>query len=127
MIFTTYTIYLPIVIALTIYVARSLFKNSKVFMMDIFNGREEIAMSTNRLFEVGFYLLNIGFALLIMRITTYYGDHGEGFDRVDLMEVLSQKVGGFAIYLGVILFLNLFMFFRGKKAAKRARQSVIPQ
>ena len=65
MIFTTYTIYLPIVIALTIYVARSLFKNSKVFMMDIFNGREEIAMSTNRLFEVGFYLLNIGFALLI--------------------------------------------------------------
>ena len=53
----TYFIYLPIVLALTLYVARILFRNARVFMLDIFNGRAEIADSTNRLFEVGFYLL----------------------------------------------------------------------
>ena len=67
-----YLIYLPITMALIIYVARTLFRNARVFMMDIFNGRAEIADSTNKLFEVGFYLLNIGFAFWIMKI-----DQGE--------------------------------------------------
>ena len=62
MIITAYLIYLPIALLLTYYVARILFKNGKVFMIDIFRGREEIATATNRLFEMGFYLLNLGFA-----------------------------------------------------------------
>ena len=64
-----YAIYLPIVLSLTLYVSRTLFKNSKIYMLDIFKGRQEIANATNKLFETGFYLLNIGFALLIMKIT----------------------------------------------------------
>ena len=64
-----YAIYLPIVIALTYYVAHTLFKNGKVFMFDIFKGREDIALATNTLFKVGFYLLNLGFALIILEIT----------------------------------------------------------
>jgi hypothetical protein len=46
---TAYIIYLPIVITLTWYVAHTLFANAKVFMLDIFNGKEAIAMSTNKL------------------------------------------------------------------------------
>ena len=59
-----YLIYLPIVIALTIYVSKMLFKNGKLFMVDIFKGKEDIALATNKLFEIGFYLINIGFAFL---------------------------------------------------------------
>ena len=58
-----YAIYLPVVLLLTYYVSKTLFRNSKVFMLDIFKGREEIANATNKLFETGFYLLNLGFAL----------------------------------------------------------------
>lgn len=58
--FTAYLIYLPIVIVLTWYVAHVLFKNSKIFMLDIFSGRTEIALSTNRLFETGFYCSILG-------------------------------------------------------------------
>ncbi|MEL6135580.1 MAG: hypothetical protein AAFR59_19650, partial [Bacteroidota bacterium] len=104
-----YLIYLPIVILLTVFVSRTLFKNSLVFMMDIFNGRAPIAEATNKLFEVGFYLLNIGFALFILEIPE--SPH-IAMDRV--VEVLSFKVGGFTIYLGALLFANLFLFFRGK-------------
>lgn len=110
-----YFIYLPIVIALTIFVSKMLFKNGKLFMIDIFKGKEEIALATNRLFKVGFYLLNIGFALLIMEIQDY------GFDNTyqNLAEVLSSKIGGFTIYLGLILFFNMFLFFRGRKKSRQ--------
>jgi hypothetical protein len=114
---TAYLIYLPVVIGLTWYVAFTLFRNARVFMLDIFNGRTEIALATNKLFETGFYLLNIGFALRIMEIDTSLGD-----GRL-LLEVLSAKIGGFAIYLGVMLFLNLYLFFRGKRVARERRNT----
>ena len=111
-----YFIYLPVVIILTWYVAHTLFKNSKVFMLDIFQGKAEIALSTNRLFETGFYLLNLGFALLIMEVTSNI------FDGRGMLEILSYKIGGFSIYLGIMLFFNLYLFFRGRRISKeRAR------
>ena len=111
--FTAYCIYLPVVIVLTWYVAHTLFKNSKVFMMDIFHGKADIALSTNKLFETGFYLLNLGFALKIMEVAT------EISNSRTMLEILSSKVGGFSIYLGVMLFLNLYFFFRGKRISKQ--------
>jgi hypothetical protein len=110
--FIAYLIYLPIIVALTWYVAHTLFKNSKVFMLDIFRGKEDIAFSTNKLFETGFYLLNIGFALLIMEIAYEIGSNR------NLLEILSTKIGGFAIYLGIMLFFNLYLFFRGRRISK---------
>jgi hypothetical protein len=107
-----YAIYLPIALFLTYYVSRTLFKNSKVYMLDIFKGREEIAVATNKLFETGFYLLNLGFALMILQMRLYKDSYQE------LIEQLSYKIGGFTIYLGVMLFLNLYFFFRGKRKAK---------
>jgi hypothetical protein len=108
-----YAIYLPIALFLTYYVSKTLFKNSKIFMLDIFKGREEIATATNKLFETGFYLLNLGFALMILEITIYKDDYQS------LIEALSYKIGGFAIYLGIMLFLNLYFFFRGKRKANQ--------
>lgn len=112
-----YAIYLPVSILLTLYVAHHLFKNGKVFMLDIFNGRDEIATATNRLFKVGFYLLNMGFALLILQFSI------ELSTRQVMIEKLSYKLGGFSIYLGIMLFLNLYLFFRGKRKAKEARMA----
>ena len=131
-----YMIYLPLALGLTLYVARTLFTNGRIFMLDIFKGKEDIANATNKLFEVGFYLLNMGFALLILRI-----DQGESsvYDpelevqvpvitraldtNQEMVEALASKVGGFAIYLGVMLFLNMYLFFRGRK---KSRQSLMP-
>ena len=111
-----YIIYLPTVILLTIYVSKMLFKNGRHFMIDIFKGKEEIALATNKLFEVGFYLINIGFALYIMKI---YYNSSKGMDYQTLIELLSKKIGGFTIYLGIMLFFNLFLFFRGRRKSKQ--------
>ncbi|WP_299336020.1 hypothetical protein [uncultured Psychroserpens sp.] len=116
-----YLIYLPIVIVLTIYVSKMLFKNGKYFMLDIFKGKEDIALATNKLFEIGFYLINIGWALLILKITYY---SSKAMSSQTLIEILSKKIGGFSIYLGIMLFINLFFFFRGRRKSRQAQKMV---
>ena len=112
MMLKAYIIYLIITLGMTCFVAKLLFKNSVIFMLDIFNGREEIAFPTNRLFEIGFYLMNIGAALLFMKATKILTNQG-------LLETLSWKIGAFSIYLGLMLFGNLYLFFRGKRVSNQ--------
>ena len=63
-----YSIYLPIAVALTIWVARTLHTNGKVFLVDIFHGQNELAISVNKLLQVGFYLISLGFAIIKLEI-----------------------------------------------------------
>ena len=109
-----YTIYVLFVTGLTLGVARILFRNSREFMRIIFNGRENLALATNQLFEVGFFLFGFGIGLLWLYI---------GYDIAGLkgvFEVLSQKVGSFTLFIGGLLFFNLYLFFRGMKYRKRS-------
>ncbi|MBL4663088.1 MAG: hypothetical protein JKY22_05940 [Flavobacteriaceae bacterium] len=118
-----YIIYLPIVIFLTMYVSKMLFKNGKLFMIDIFKGKEDIALATNRLFEIGFYLINIGWALLILRISH---NSLQELTYQSLIEKLSLKIGGFSIYLGIMLMLNLFFFLRGRRKSRQSLRTKVP-
>jgi hypothetical protein len=115
--FQAYMIYLPIVITLTVLVSQFLFKNSKTFMIDIFHQKEDIAMATNSLFKIGFYLLNIGFALCIIEFFQI-----ETVER--LVVAVSRKIGGFSIYLGVMMLLNLLLFLKGRKHAMNKDKKV---
>ncbi|MDI3321842.1 hypothetical protein [Pinibacter soli] len=117
--FVAYLIYLPAILLVTWYVAHTLFKNSRVFMLDIFSGKQEIAFATNKLFETGFYLLNLGFAFWIMTITSSILSNRE------LVEILSAKIGGFLIYLGIMLFFNLYLFFRGRRKSREKMRTVV--
>ncbi|SEF50244.1 hypothetical protein SAMN05421847_0155 [Halpernia humi] len=107
---SAYFIYLPTVIILTIVISNLLFKNGKIFMLDIFHQKQDIAFATNSLFKIGFYLLNIGFALKIVEF--YPIETSE-----DLIVSLSEKLGGFSIYLGIMMLLNLLLFMKGRKHA----------
>lgn len=118
---TAYAIYLPIILILITYVSQQLFKHSKIFMLDIFNQKEDIAMATNKLFKIGFYLLNIGYALRIIAIynlTSYK----------KMTEVLASKIGGFSIYLGIIMLLFILFFLKGRKASRKIiKEQIITQ
>ena len=105
---SAYSIYLPVAITLTIVVSHLLFKNAKIFMLEIFHQKEDIALATNSLFKIGFYLLNIGFAL---KIVEFY----QILTMENLVVSLSEKIGGFSIYLGIMMMLNLLLFMKGRK------------
>ena len=111
-----YIVYLPVAVLLTFIVAKIFFKNSRIFMSDIFRGRLEIANSTNTLFEMGFYLLSLGFALSIMEITR------STINNQQFYEILSEKVGVLSVFLGIMVFFNLYMLFRGKKKSAEGQR-----
>ncbi len=108
----TYALYMPITIALTVWVARTLFTNGRVFLVDIFHGNELLADSVNKLLVVGFYLINIGYAVYTLQIL------GEIASVQSVIERLSLKIGAIILILGAMHFFNLFVFFKLRKRAK---------
>ena len=106
-----YSVYLVLTVILTIWVAHTLFRNGRVFLIDIFHGNEELAKAVNNLLLVGFYLVNIGYAVYTLRI-----DYEIGNTRL-LVEELSLKLGAIILILGGMHFFNMFVFFKLRKRA----------
>jgi hypothetical protein len=118
----TYLAYLGISVALTIWVARTLHKNGRIFLVDSFLGNEGLADSVNHLLVVGFYLVNIGFVTLALK----YGD--KATDAQTAVEILSSKVGLVLVVLGVMHFFNLFVFTKlRRRATQQPQPPVIPK
>jgi hypothetical protein len=101
MIEIAYAFYLLITLAITIWVARTLSRNGKVFLVQCFGHNEELANSTNHLLVVGFYLVNIGFITLTLSIGT------EPTTPAEAIRFLSSKVGLAVIVLGGMHFFNM--------------------
>lgn len=108
-----YALYLVISLPVTIWVARNLYKNGSVFLIDCFVGNSALAESVNRLLVVGFYLVNFGF------IAKYLKLNSQLVDIRDVIEALSNKMGLVLIVLGVMHFLNLYLFTKFRNKALR--------
>ena len=123
MIVGSYLAYLGISILVTVWVARTLHKHGRIFLIDSFMGNEKLADSVNHLLVVGFYLINIGFVTLALR----YGDRPA--DAQTALEILSSKVGLVLVVLGFMHFLNLAIFSQLRDRANHHKQlpPVLPQ
>lgn len=119
-IFHTYLPYLALSIAVTVWVARTLHKNGRTFLIDAFHGNDALADSVNHLLVVGFYLINFGWIVATLRT---YQEVNTG--RV-LMELLSDKIGTVLIVLGIMHFLNIFIFSRMRRRALDRRPDAPP-
>lgn len=110
---TTYTAYILITILLTMWVGKTLFKNGRIFLLEIFNRDEEITDSINHLLLIGFYLINFGYVLRNLIVKEHINS------LADCIEMLSIKIGLIIIVLGVMHFFNLFMLFTFRAKAKK--------
>jgi hypothetical protein len=108
-----YGVYSVISVSLTVWIARTLFKNGAVFLEEVFADNPRMAEAVNRLLVVGFYLVNLGYASLLLKA------HG-GVTAVQAIEVLSSKLGLLLLSLGGMHFLNLYVFHRIRRRAKLA-------
>jgi hypothetical protein len=110
----TYLVYLTISIALTVWVAQTLHKSGRIFLVDVFHGNEALADSVNHLLVVGFYLINLGYVSLALKL-------GYNIESArESIEALSWKVGLVSLVLGGMHFFNLFIFSRIR------RRSILP-
>jgi hypothetical protein len=100
----TYTIYLVLSLLLTIWVARTLHRNGRIFLVAAFKGNEALADSVNHLLVVGFYLVNFGFVALYLKLTEAVTE-AQG-----VFEAVAGKMGIVLLVLGAMHFFNLYVF-----------------
>lgn len=99
-----YLVYLTVSIGMTIWVARTLHRNGRVFLIEAFRGAADMADAVNHLLVVGFYLINIGFTTATLR----YGDKPN--DLQETFEFLGTKLGVVLLVLGGMHFFNIIVF-----------------
>ncbi len=114
----SYLLYVPIALAMTVWVARTLHRNGRIFVVAAFRGNEAMGDAVNHLLVVGFYLINVGFIAFALR----YGDKPD--DLQSMIEFLSTKLGVVLLVLGTMHFFNMFNF--DKMRRKGARPEPIP-
>jgi len=116
----TYSLYLILSVTLTIWVARTLAKNGRFFLVACFHGNEALADSVNHLLVVGFYLINLGFVSLFLKLDIPIVEARQVF------EALSGKMGIVLLVLGAMHFVNLLLFARLRRRAI-AEPPALPQ
>jgi hypothetical protein len=117
---TTYLTYLAVAVPLTIWVARTLSHNGRIFLVDVFDGNEAFADAVNRLLVVGFYLLNLGFVTLFLSLKDPVPDAS------GLFEALSVKLGVVMLVLGGVHLGNVWVFNRIRRRSQADRMITPP-
>src|SRR5687767_2411995 len=116
-------VYLPyaaIAIALTIWLARTLSRHGEVFLETVFPDRHDLAHAVNQLLVIGFYLVNLGWALLLLKT-----EHPMQMNGADAVEILATKLGTLLLLLGVAHMINLLVFHKIRQAgAAPAKEAV---
>lgn len=116
----TYGLYLMLSIALTVWVAQTLHTNGRIFLVDVFGGKGELADAVNHLLRIGFYLINLGYVALALKL---------GYDVPDArnaIEALAGKIGGVLLLLGCMHLFNLFVFSVIRRRSRVAQLAHLP-
>ena len=113
----TYSAYLALSVPITLWVGSTLRRNGRVFLLDVFDGDEELSSAVNHLLVVGFYLLNLGYVAMALKTTDLVTD------ATSAMETLSVKVGTVVLVLGVLHLANLYVLNKLRRRAQAHTRS----
>jgi hypothetical protein len=100
---TDYVIYLVASGLLTVWVGHTLFRNGRPFLVAVFR-ESGLADSVNRLLVVGFYLVNLGAAALLINAG------GAPGSLADMIQETVTRLGVVLLVLGGMHFFNMFVF-----------------
>ena len=105
-----YIIYLVITYIITVRVGLVFYRNGRVFILGILQNDEKLTDFINRLLLVGYYLLNLGYAALMLR----------GWVTVDswvkLILSILVMTGKILLTLAVIHYCNMaVIYYIGKR------------
>ena len=107
-----YVAYLALTVPITLWVGSTLRRNGRVFLLDVFDGDEELASAVNHLLVVGFYLVNLGYVSIALKTSDPV------VDAQTALEALSVKVGTVVLVLGVLHLANLFVLNKLRRRAQ---------
>jgi hypothetical protein len=93
---------------LTFLVARTLYRHGTVFLQNLFYGNAELARSVNGLLVMGFCMLSLGYAALLLG----FSDLAKVRTGGDALVLLINRLGFLLVSLGFIHFLTMWLFYR---------------
>ena len=106
-----YLAYIALSLVVTVWVGHTLSSNGLTFLVENFQGKEQLARSVNHLLLVGFYLVNLGFVSLALR----FGARPRTV--VEAIELMSTKIGLVIIVLGFMHFFNISALMRFRRSS----------
>jgi hypothetical protein len=106
-----YLVYLAASVVLTVWVGRALHKNGRRFLVEVMED-ETLADSVNHLLLVGFYLVNIGIAALLINTT------GSLRSPADVVQTVATQLGVVLLVLGAMHFTNLFVLHQLRRSTQ---------
>ena len=107
-----YLSYATASVGLTVWLARTLFRNGEVFLEEVFADNPRMAAAVNHLLVVGFYMLNLGYALSTLKADRWVYTASDG------IETLAMKLGSLLLVLGALHMFNLYVFHRIRRRAQ---------
>jgi hypothetical protein len=100
-----YIVYLLLTYLITVHVGLRFYKNGRLYILNLLNGDEELTNFINRLLLVGYYLLNLGYAAIMISfwepITSW----------LDLFTSICIMTGRIMLTLGFIHFINMTVIY----------------
>lgn len=113
----TYAVYLALSAAITVWVAETLARHGRVFLICVFQGNVARADAVNRLLVVGFYLLNLAGVLFNLALGSSV------ITVMDGVNFLSSKIGLVLTVLGGMHFFNLIVLTAIRRWSQRRGRS----
>lgn len=108
-----YGLYALVAVGLVVWLARTLQRNGEVFLENVFDD-DRMARAVNQLLVVGFYLLNLGYALLLYRVDS-------AAELTAAFNSLVERIGLLLLSLGVIHLVNMAVFWRIRNHQDRSQ------
>jgi len=100
-----YIIYLLLTYLITVHVGMRFYKNGRLYILTLMKGDEATTDSINRILLIGYYLLNLGYAALMISnwetVTTY----------ADMVRTITTMTGRIVLTLAVVHYMNMFVIY----------------
>lgn len=100
-----YILYLLITCIITFRVGLLFYRNGKIYILRLLHDNEPLSHSINRLLLIGYYLLNLGYAALM--ISTWKTVH----NLEEVMVTVVSMTGRIMLTLALIHFLNMTVIY----------------
>jgi len=111
----SYCIFFAVVAYVTVFVGRMFFRNGAHFIQELIPEDPHLVQTINRLLLTGYYLLNLGYAAVM--ITTWSPINSVA----ELISTTAYKIGFIILGLGIMHFKNMFYL----KLYRRYRSKLI--
>jgi hypothetical protein len=114
---TYYGVYLGASALLIAGLGWTFHRAGRVFLKDAFEGNITLVDAVARLLDIGFYLVSLGYVALT------YSTLLQAIDLDWLLKIVSVKIGGLMLLLGVAHLFNLLLLalFRQRRATGASR------